>query len=172
MLAGDTDPVAWPCDQGTSRGRVSQLKENSSKIGAPTGNRASDAGRDLSEGSELAKKENDHILLDGCQWSVASGPLLNACACAGWRSMAFVFYSELWTTDSSAASVIAFNRGDSVPFGSLHRVAAGVAEGSKSISRPVSFARAKAVSTTMCKSNAIRVRWPDLHNWVCYLSFG
>ncbi len=81
MIAGDTDRVAWPCDQGTSRGRVSQLTENSNKIGSPTGNRASDAGLDLSKVSELAKSENHHILLDGCQWSVVSGPLLNACAC-------------------------------------------------------------------------------------------
>ena len=50
------------CDQGTSRARGSQLTKNSSKIGSPTGNRAWDAGRDLSEASELAKNENHHIL--------------------------------------------------------------------------------------------------------------
>ncbi len=51
--------------------------------------------------------------------------------------MEFVFYSELRTTDSSGLPGVAFVRGDSVPFGSLHRVAAGwsagVAEGSKSM---------------------------------------
>ncbi len=61
MLVGDTDRVAWPCDQGTSRGSDSQLTKNSSKIGSPTANRASDAGLDLSEVSELAKSENHHI---------------------------------------------------------------------------------------------------------------
>ncbi len=54
------------------KGSRSQLTQNSSKIGSPTGNRAWDAGRDFSEVSELAKNENDHILLMdvSCQWSV------------------------------------------------------------------------------------------------------
>ncbi len=68
MLAGDTDRVAWPRDQGTSRGRVSQLTKNSSKIGSPADNRAWDAGRDLSEVSELAKSENHHILYLVDRW--------------------------------------------------------------------------------------------------------
>ncbi len=95
MLVGDTHWVALPCDQGTSSGRVSELTETSTKIGSPTANRASDAGLDVSEVSELAKNENDHILLSGCsvfsfQCSVAE------CVCLrlGWQSMAFVFYSE------------------------------------------------------------------------------
>jgi hypothetical protein len=73
MLVGDTDRVAWPCDQGTSRGRVSQLTENSSKIGSPTGDRASDAGLDFSDLSELAKKENHHILYLVDRWPIARG---------------------------------------------------------------------------------------------------
>ena len=41
--------------------------------GSPTGNRARDGGRDLSEGSELAKKENHHILYLVDRWLTARG---------------------------------------------------------------------------------------------------
>ena len=76
------------CLAGRSRnlkGSRSQLTQNSSKIGSPTGRPGfwKRPGMDLSEVSELAKSENDHILLNGCQFSVFSVPLLNASACAG-----------------------------------------------------------------------------------------
>ncbi len=110
MLAGDTSRAACPCDQGTSSGRGSQLTENSSKIGSPTGNRASDAGLDFSDGSELAKKENDHILLSGgsvlgvqcsvfsVQCSVGDGQLVHAASRATNRPHRRLFAQLFWRT--------------------------------------------------------------------------
>ena len=67
--------------------------------------------------------------------------------------MAFVFYRELRITDSSGLPGVDFVRGDSVPFGSLHRVAAGWGAGRgggiEINQSPGIFARAKADSTTL-----------------------